>query len=273
MPELPEVETTMRGLRRYLPGKTIAEVVVRDARLRWPVPGELPERLRGAAVEGLSRRAKYILIQVTGGTLLLHLGMSGRVSMLTPEGARQVGPHDHVDIRLSTGEVMRLTDPRRFGCLLWVEGAISEHPLLRHLGREPLEAGFDGDYLFARSRGHRVAVKTFLMDAKVVVGVGNIYASEALFAAQIRPLRAAGRISRQRYGRLADAVTVTLQAAIGAGGTTLRDFQDQDGQLGYFSLQLAVYGRVGEHCTRCGGVIRSARVGQRSTFWCPRCQH
>lgn len=262
----------MRGLRKCLPGNKIAEVIVRDPRFRWPVPRELPARLSGAVVEGLSRRAKYILIQVTGGTLLLHLGMSGRVSMLTADDAQRVGPHDHVDLRLASGEVMRLTDPRRFGCLLWIDGPPLEDPLLCHLGPEPLEAGFDGDYLLARSRGRKVAVKSFLMDAKVVVGIGNIYASEALFTSQIRPLRAAGRISRERYVLLSDAVKETLHAAIGAGGTTLRDFQDQDGQLGYFSLQLNVYGRAGEGCNRCGGVIRSARVGQRSTFWCPRCQ-
>lgn len=272
MPELPEVETTMRGLRQHLRGARIANVVVRDGRLRWPVPSNLAERVRGAEVEGLSRRAKYILIRVTGGTLLLHLGMSGRVQVLSRAGARPVGPHDHVDLCLAGGDVVRLTDPRRFGCLLWTDRPADEHPLLRHLGPEPLRAGFDGEYLFARSRGRRVAIKSFLMDAKVVVGVGNIYASEALYHARIQPLRAAGRISQRRYDRLAEAVQTTLRAAIGVGGTTLRDFRDQDGQLGYFGRQLAVYGRAGERCGACGALIRTTRVGQRSTFWCPRCQ-
>ena len=263
----------MQGLRRHLRGATIADATVREPRLRWPVPHDLPSRVRDAAVEGISRRAKYILVHLTGGTLLLHLGMSGRVRVLSPAAATEVGPHDHVDLHLTTGAVVRLTDPRRFGCVLWVDGPPGCHPLLRHLGREPLVTGFDGAYLFGRSRERTVAIKSFLMDAKVVVGIGNIYASEALFRAGIHPLRAAGRVSRQRYGRLASAIQETLREAIRAGGTTLRDFTDQDGRLGYFALELAAYGRAGEPCIRCAGVIRSTRVGQRSTFWCPRCQH
>jgi formamidopyrimidine-DNA glycosylase len=273
MPELPEVETAARGLRPHLLGATIDEVIVRERRLRWPVPVDLAERLQGAQIESVARRGKYILIAVSGGTLLLHLGMSGSVRILLADSEpRPPGPHDHVEIRLASGATLRLNDPRRFGCLLWTAAAPARHPLLRDLGVEPLEAEFTPGYLYARSRGRRVALKSFLMDAHVVVGVGNIYASESLFRAGIHPLRAAGRVSLARYGGLVAAVRAILLHAIARGGTTLRDFTDQEGQPGYFARELAVYGRAGLPCVRCSAPLRMVRIGQRSSFWCVRCQ-
>ena len=271
MPELPEVETTRRGIAPHLEGRRLRGVVVRDARLRWPVPEDLDRRIRGRRVKAVRRRGKYLLIDLEGaGTLLLHLGMSGSLRLVA---CRQPpGPHDHVDLRIEGGRCLRLTDPRRFGALLWTP-APDTHPLLRDLGPEPLSAGFDGAALWRRSRGRRVAVKNLLMDSRVVAGIGNIYANEALFRAGIHPARAAGRISKARYARLAQALREVLGEAIRAGGTTLRDFVRSDGRPGYFHHTLAVYDREGAPCPRCGHPIRRMRLGQRSTFYCPRCQH
>lgn len=269
MPELPEVETTRRGLAPHLVGRRVTAVDARQPRLRWPVAPELSAHLPGQRIDAIERRAKYLLVHVQSGSALLHLGMSGALRVLPADAPP--GPHDHVDWRLDSGRVLRYTDPRRFGCQLWQPpGEI--HPLLAGLGPEPLSDEFDGDVLWRRSRGRSAAVKLLLMDAAVVVGVGNIYANEALFAAGIHPKRAAGTVSRARFARLADEVKRILAHAIARGGTTLRDFISPDGAPGYFEQELAVYGRGGEPCRACGTPIRVGTIGQRSTFHCPRCQ-
>jgi formamidopyrimidine-DNA glycosylase len=270
MPELPEVETTRRGLLPHVVGRRIRDVVVRNPNLRWPVPRDLRERLRGETVLDIRRRGKYLLFEVPKGHLLVHLGMSGRLSLVSPDQPPRL--HDHVDLELEGRKAVRLTDPRRFGAMLWVRGPTEKHVLLRGLGLEPLEAGFDGKALQRLARGRRVAVKQFLMNARVITGVGNIYASEALFWAGIHPLRSVARISRSRWDRLADAVRTTLEKALAAGGTTLRDYASLEGRPGEFGTQCAVYGREGEPCMRCGTRIRALRQGQRSTFYCPGCQ-
>ncbi|MBS7457100.1 bifunctional DNA-formamidopyrimidine glycosylase/DNA-(apurinic or apyrimidinic site) lyase [Coralloluteibacterium stylophorae] len=269
MPELPEVETTRAGLAPHLTGRRVAGVTLRRPDLRWPIPAAVAAHLPGARIDAVRRRAKYLLLDTEAGSALLHLGMSGMLRVLPPD--TPVGPHDHVDIALDSGRLLRFTDPRRFGCLLWQP--IGEvHPLLRRLGPEPLEAAFDGDYLFARSRGRAAPVKTFLMDQAIVVGVGNIYAAESLFRAGIAPLRPAGRVSRERYRALAGAVKTVLAHAIARGGTTLRDFLNADGAPGYFEQELFVYGRGGQRCKACGTALREAAIGQRASVWCPRCQ-
>ena len=270
MPELPEVETTRRGLLPHVVGKRVDGVVVRDARLRWPVPPHLEAKLRGERFTGLRRRGKYLVFDCPRGHLLVHLGMSGRLS-LVPDGTPPRA-HDHVDVKLEGHQTLRLTDPRRFGAFLWLEGDAEKHALLRHLGLEPFDEAFDGAALFRLSRGRSAPIKHFLMDARIVTGVGNIYASEALFHAGIHPARAAGRISRTRYDRLAAAVRETLSRALEAGGSSLRDFASVDGTLGHFQLQTAVYGRESEPCRKCRTPIRLLRQGQRSTYYCPRCQ-
>ena len=269
MPELPEVETTRRGLAPHLEGRRVRAVILRRPNLRWPIPPEISALLPGQRIEAVRRRAKYLLLDTQAGSALLHLGMSGSLRVLPP--ATPLDAHDHVDIALSSDRVLRFNDPRRFGCLLW-QPAGEIHELLRELGPEPLSEAFDGDYLFERSRGRKAPIKTFLMDQKVVVGVGNIYAAEALFAAGISPLRAAGRVSRERYGRLAAAVKDILAYAITRGGTTLRDFISPDGAPGYFELELLAYGRGGEPCPRCGRPLQQAAIGQRATVWCGHCQ-
>ena len=270
MPELPEVETTRRGIARHLVGQTVKGVVVRNPHLRQPVPRSLARELPGQVIAAVERRGKYLLLRAGPGTVLIHLGMSGSLRVI--DSRVPPGKHDHVDMELANGRCLRFSDPRRFGLVLWVRDDPLCHPLLQRLGPEPLGNGFDGDYLFERSRSRRVAVKQFLMDASVVVGVGNIYANEALYAAGIDPRRAAGRISRQRYQRLAEGVKAVLRQAIGHGGTTLRDFSDSDGRPGYFAQELMVYGREGEQCKECGAAIQRISQGQRSTWYCPRCQ-
>lgn len=275
MPELPEVETTRRGIAPYLIGRRVLGVTLRRHDLRWPIPPEISERLPGQRIDAVERRAKYLLLHTAAGSALLHLGMSGVLRVLPPDAP--VGKHDHVDITLErtnaqAPRILRFTDPRRFGCLLW-QAPGETHELLARLGPEPLTDLFDGDLLWQRSRGRTAAVKLFLMDNAVVVGVGNIYASEALFAAGIDPRRAAGAVSRARYARLAMEVKRILALAIERGGTTLRDFLSPDGAPGYFFRELNVYGRAGEPCRVCGTSIRQVVLGQRSTFWCPRCQH
>lgn len=269
MPELPEVETTRRGLAPHVAGRRVEQVVLRRADLRWPIPPEVSKWLPGQRVDGIRRRAKYLLLDTAAGSALMHLGMSG--SLRLAPGGTPVRAHDHFDLVLDDGRALRFNDPRRFGCLLW-QPPDEVHPLLRSLGPEPLADGFDGDWLWTLSRGRRAPVKTFLMDQSVVVGVGNIYAAEALFMAGISPLRAAGRVSRARYGALADAVKQILRAAIERGGTTLRDFLAPDGAPGYFEQELSTYGRGGQPCQRCGAALRQGVVGQRTTVWCGRCQ-
>jgi formamidopyrimidine-DNA glycosylase len=270
MPELPEVETTRRGLEPHVVGHRFRDVVVRNPRLRWPVPRDLASRLRGAEVLAIRRRGKYLLFDCPKGHLLVHLGMSGRLTVV-PED-RPALAHDHVDLRLESREALRLNDPRRFGAMLWITGPAERHVLLRGLGLEPLEDGFTGCALHALSRGRKVAVKHFLMDSHVVTGVGNIYASEALFRAGVHPLRSAGRISLDRWEQIARAVRDTLNQALDAGGSTLRDFVGADGEPGSFTQIARVYGREGLPCFGCRAPIRAVRQGQRSTFYCPRCQ-
>ena len=270
MPELPEVETTRRGIEPHLCGQMIQRLIVRQPRLRWPVPGQLARRVKHARIGEIARRAKYLLLSIDNGTLLIHLGMSGSLRIIkdnTPPG-----PHDHIDLVLENGSRLRFRDPRRFGAWLWTRAAPDRHALLRHLGPEPLGDAFDGCYLFRRSRGRRLAVKAMLMDSRIVAGVGNIYANEALFRAGIHPGRRAGRISEQRYETLAQAVREVLTDAIQQGGTTLRNFVGGEGKPGYFRQQLQVYARSGQPCRTCATPIRAMRTGQRSTFYCPRCQ-
>ena len=271
MPELPEVETTRRGILPYLRGRRIRGLEVREPRLRWPVPPDLAALVSGEAVDTVERRGKYLLLRLGKGTLLIHLGMSGSLRVLTAPAASP-RKHDHIDLLLEDGRLLRYHDPRRFGAFLWLEGDPARHPLLAGLGPEPLGDGFDGDYLFRLSRGRRTSVKQFLMDGHVVVGVGNIYAAEALFLAGISPLREAGKVSRARYVALADAVKAILAHAIARGGTTLRDFISPDGAPGYFEQELLVYGRGGEPCPRCGRTLKQAPIGQRASVWCGHCQ-
>ncbi|MCK9529245.1 MAG: bifunctional DNA-formamidopyrimidine glycosylase/DNA-(apurinic or apyrimidinic site) lyase [Gammaproteobacteria bacterium] len=270
MPELPEVETTRRGIAPHLTGRRVRAVVVREPRLRWPVPAALVEGLTGTRIEAVERRAKYLLLRTARGTALLHLGMSGSLRLLKAD--TPAGKHDHLDLVLDTGHCLRLTDPRRFGAALWCEGDGHDHALLSGLGPEPLSDAFDADHLHTAMHGRKLAVKALIMDAHVVVGVGNIYASESLFLAGIHPQRAAGRIGRARCERLVQAIKQVLTEAIAAGGTTLRDFVGGDGKPGYFAQELRVYGRTGEPCRACGTPIRQITTGQRSTYYCPRCQ-
>jgi formamidopyrimidine-DNA glycosylase len=270
MPELPEVETTRRGIAPFLEGHLVRAVTVREPRLRWPVPAALARDLPGQRIRSVSRRAKFLLLESPVGHLILHLGMSGSLRVVS----NNVPPekHDHLDVVMEDGRCLRLRDPRRFGAALWTTENPLEHPLLRNIGPEPLGSAFNAKQLHTLSRGRRVAAKSFIMDSHVVAGVGNIYASEALFIAGIHPVRSAGRISFARYERLVDAVRKVLEEAITAGGTTLRDFADTEGNPGYFARKLRVYGRRNDPCENCGAPIRSRVIGQRSTFYCPRCQ-
>ncbi|EPG5417635.1 bifunctional DNA-formamidopyrimidine glycosylase/DNA-(apurinic or apyrimidinic site) lyase [Pseudomonas aeruginosa] len=269
MPELPEVETTRRGIAPYLEGQRVERVIVRERRLRWPIPEDLDVRLSGQRIVSVERRAKYLLLGAEAGTLISRLGMSGSLRLV--ESGTPASRHEHVDIELASGMALRYTDPRRFGAMLWSLAPL-EHELLRNLGPEPLTDAFAGQRLFELSRGRSMAVKPFIMDNAVVVGVGNIYASEALFAAGIDPRKPAGSISKARYLRLAEEIKRILAIAIERGGTTLRDFVGGDGQPGYFQQELFVYGRGGEFCKVCGSTLREIRLGQRASVYCPRCQ-
>jgi len=269
MPELPEVETTRRGIEPYLVGQRVNRVLVRERRLRWPIPDDLDVRLSGQCIQAVKRRAKYLLIEAEVGTLIGHLGMSGSLCLV--ESGSPAAKHAHVDIELSSGLALRYTDPRRFGALLWTLDS-AQHPLLAKLGPEPLSDDFSGEHLYRLSRGRQTAIKPFIMDNAVVVGVGNIYASEALFAAKIDPRRAAGSIARARYLRLGTHIQQILQQAINKGGSSLRDFVGADGKPGYFQQELWVYGRSGLPCKVCGRALRETRLGQRSSVWCGHCQ-
>ncbi|GAA5067928.1 bifunctional DNA-formamidopyrimidine glycosylase/DNA-(apurinic or apyrimidinic site) lyase [Lysobacter panacisoli] len=273
MPELPEVETTRRGLAPHVEGRRVIGVTLRRPDLRWPIPEEITRDLPGQRIDAVRRRAKYLLLDTAVGSALLHLGMSGSLRVIPADTPLRA--HDHVDIALEgggkAGRVLRFNDPRRFGCLLW-QAPGETHELLADLGPEPLADDFDGDYLFAMSRGRSAPVKTFLMDQRVVVGVGNIYVAEALFAAGVSPLRAAGKVSRERYRQLAQEIRRILGHAIQRGGTTLRDFIAPDGAPGYFEQELSAYGRGGEPCPRCGRPLKQASIGQRTTVWCGHCQ-
>lgn len=270
MPELPEVETTLRGITPHVLGQVIRAFEIREPRLRWPVPPGLNAGLAGQRVDAAWRRGKYIVMQTGAGALIWHLGMSGSLRITPADTVPR--KHDHLDMILDSGACLRFHDPRRFGCLLWTQEDPLRHELLARLGPEPLGEGFDGGYLHARSRSREVPVKSFIMDSHVVVGVGNIYASESLFRAGIAPQRSAGRISLARYERLAGAIRDVLAASIAQGGTTLRDFVNEQGNPGYFRQTLQVYDREGQPCRQCGEPVKCARLGQRSTYWCPACQ-
>jgi len=269
MPELPEVEVTCRGIAPQLVGRTISSIAVRESRLRWPVPAAV-RSLAGRVVLGLRRRGKYLLFDCGDGHLIMHLGMSGSLRMVA--AGTPPGKHDHFDLGFD-GKLLRLRDPRRFGAVLWTAQPPQAHPLIRHLGIEPLSRDLDGRRLHALTRGHRTAIKQFLMDGRRIVGLGNIYASESLFLAAIHPGTRASRLSRERCARLAVAIKRTLRAAISAGGSSLRDFVRSDGELGCFQARTCVYGRAGQPCRRCGAKIRRIVQGQRATFYCPNCQH
>lgn len=270
MPELPEVETTRRGIAPHVEGGTVTEVILRRRTLRYPVPSSLLTDLPGSVIERVERRGKYLLLHTAEGAVIIHLGMSGNLRLVDP--ATAVEKHDHVDIVIDGKSILRFHDPRRFGAVLWCDGDVFGHALLSTLGPEPLENGFDGDYLYERCRKRKQSIKQFIMDSHTVVGVGNIYASESLFLAGIRPQTAAGKVSRPRCQQLAAAIQQVLQAAIEQGGTTLRDFVDGAGRPGYFQQQLNVYGRDGEPCHQCGTAIKQLRQGQRATYYCPHCQ-
>jgi formamidopyrimidine-DNA glycosylase len=270
MPELPEVETTRRGIAPFVEGKRVERVIVRRTDLRLPVSGEIIEELPGRTIIRAERRGKYLLLRLELGSVILHLGMTGHLRLVPATSLP--GRHDHLDIILETGLALRFVDPRRFGLVLWTSEDPLNHPLLVGIGPEPLEEGFTGEHLFQASRGRVVAIKQFVMDSHIVAGVGNIYANESLFRSGIHPARRAGTISQARFQRLAIALKDVLNEAIELGGTTLRDFTGGDGKPGYFRLRLDVYGRGGKSCSRCGATIRQSRQGGRSTYFCRRCQ-
>lgn len=269
MPELPEVETSRRGIAPYLVGETIQCAVVRHPRLRWPVAEQIVQ-LRDEQVFSLERRAKYLLMELRQGWIIVHLGMSGRLRILSE--ATPPAKHDHIDLILSNGKILRYTDPRRFGAWLW-ETDLAQSRVLRHLGPEPLSEAFTADWLIEKSKTKRIPIKSWLMDNKLVVGVGNIYASESLFMAAILPTRPAHSLTLEESGRLVECIKRVLQRSIDQGGTTLRDFLQSDGKPGYFAQQLNVYGRAAQPCMICATPIATAKLGQRSTFWCPNCQY
>ena len=269
MPELPEVDTTRRGIGPHLIGQRIEQLTVREPRLRWPVDAKLAELVVGSRVEDVGRRGKYLLVTTERGALIIHLGMSGSLR-LVPTGSAP-GRHDHVDLVTSGGSCLRFNDPRRFGSLHFARDSAT-HPLLASLGPEPLEQAFDRDYLAARAKGRRAPIKALIMNAAVVVGVGNIYANEALFLAGIHPARAAGRIASTRLEKLVESIRTVLTAAIQCGGTTLRDFVGGDGKPGYFRQSLRVYERAGAPCTVCETPIKRRVIAQRASYYCPRCQ-
>ncbi|HEY7787950.1 MAG TPA: bifunctional DNA-formamidopyrimidine glycosylase/DNA-(apurinic or apyrimidinic site) lyase [Casimicrobiaceae bacterium] len=270
MPELPEVETTRRGIAPHVIGRCVVRIDVYDPRLRWPVPADLDARMRGRTIERVDRRGKYLLFHVGAAALLVHLGMTGTLRVYRDPPPRMT--HDHVDIVLDDGARLRYRDPRRFGAMLWIASTQAGHALLDALGPEPFDPAFDADYLWRTTRPRRAAIKIALMDNRVVAGVGNIYANEALFHAGIRPATRANRLSNARLGRLVEAVREVLDAAIAKGGSTLRDYVGSDGSVGHFQLEHFVYGRAGEPCRICGGTVRQSRIGARSSFHCARCQ-
>lgn len=271
MPELPEIETICRGLQPLLVGLTLKDVLVRESRLRVLIPTELPLLLKEKQITSVTRRAKYLIINFDKDcSLLIHLGMSGTLSYLV--GPRHFDRHDHVDFIFTQGSLLRFRDPRRFGAIIYCPGNPLSHPALASLGPEPLTGAFNAEYLFACSRRRTQAIKSFLMEQKIVVGVGNIYASEALYASEIAPFAPVGSISLSQYRCLVDEIRMVLLRAIAAGGTTLRDFASESGKPGYFTQELAVYGRSGQLCHKCGATIQKMKIAGRSSFYCPGCQ-
>lgn len=270
MPELPEVETTRRGIEPLVAGQIVKHLVIRQGKLRWPVPAKLKHLLPGLTIETVTRRAKYLLLGTAKGTMIVHLGMSG--SLRVVQSGVAYHPHDRVAWELADGHSLRLRDPRRFGAVLWTETDPGRHKLLASLGPEPLTTALSGEYLFRKSRKGKRAIRDWLLDGKIVAGLGNIYANEALFHAGIRPTRAVGRIPRAAYDTLVPSIRQILKQAIKAGGTTLRDFQNADGKAGYFQQSLFVYGREGEPCRRCGAPIKAQKRSNRRVFYCTNCQ-
>jgi formamidopyrimidine-DNA glycosylase len=269
MPELPEVETTKRGIAPHIEGKKVSGVAIRQPQLRWPIPADLQTTLAGRKIKSVERRAKYLLIKFNHGTLIIHLGMSGSLRIV-PRG-EEPAKHDHFDLILAKS-CLRLRDPRRFGAVLWTSSDPLEHKLLNHLGPEPLSPGFNGKQLHKLAQKRKAPVKSFIMDGKVVVGAGNIYANEALFMSRIHPRRPCNQVSLEEYKTLASHIKKVLKAAIKQGGTTLQDFQQSDGNPGYFAQKLQVYGKEGEPCPCCGRSISKEQIGQRSAFFCGQCQ-
>jgi len=271
MPELPEVETTRIGIAPYIIGECVSNILIRESRLRWPISRKLNKQLTGQTIRKLERRAKYLLFHTEHGCMILHLGMSGSLRVVNKNDPPE--KHDHVDIVLSSGCCLRLRDPRRFGSIHWTRDDPYKHCLLRSLGPEPLSNEFNGDYLFNKSRRRQVTVKNFIMNGHIVVGIGNIYSSESLFNSGIHPKRKAGSISKNRYDKLAKSIKEILSSALSMGGTTLRDFVKGDGRPGYFQQKLQVYDQNGKPCPNCGSVIKKIIIGQRSAFFCSKCQH
>jgi formamidopyrimidine-DNA glycosylase len=270
MPELPEVETTCRGIAPHINNQVIADIVIRQPRLRWPIPDHLKHTLQQKTIVSVQRRAKYILIGTNSQeSLLIHLGMSGSLRIVNAESA--IKKHDHVDFIFANGTILRYNDPRRFGAIL-LNNESEQHPLLKHLGPEPLSDAFDGDYLYQRALNKKIAIKSWIMDAHTVVGVGNIYANESLFLSQIHPNRPAGNVTQEQYQQLALHIKQVLQNAIHQGGTTLRDFVNEQGKPGYFQQSLHVYGRLDAPCKICGHLIQRLKIGQRASYFCPHCQ-
>lgn len=270
MPELPEVETTKRGIENHLVGKKINRVVIRESRFRWPINRGFRQKVDGHIVRAISRRAKYILFQFDHGYFMIHLGMSGNLRIVNANTA--IKKHDHVDFQLATGKCLRFNDPRRFGSVLWLGSSPFEHPLLSKLGPEPFDQSFNGEYLFQRARKKKIAVKNFIMNNHIVVGAGNIYANEALFISGIRPTRPAGKVTKAESQALVEAIIMVLKSSIEMGGTTLKDFVGGDGKPGYFQQTLRVYDREQQPCRKCNTPIKALRIGQRSSYYCPHCQ-
>jgi formamidopyrimidine-DNA glycosylase len=270
MPELPEVETTLRGIKPHILNQTISHVIVRQAQLRWPIQSDINHKVKNKIVRDVSRIGKYLLLKTDTGTLIFHLGMSGNLRIFTtPLPAKK---HDHVDIIFKHHAILRLNDPRRFGAFLWTQDNPNQHPLLKDLGPEPLSKQFSPHYLWARAQKCKVPIKSFIMNSKIVVGVGNIYANEALFDAGIHPCQSANSISLVKYSALVKSIKKILRKAIKQGGTTLKDFVDSTGKPGYFSMHLKVYGRNNMPCVSCKKTLKEMRLGQRSTFYCTACQ-
>ena len=271
MPELPEVETTRRGIEPYIDHRVINDLTVRNDALRWPVPKRLREKIGGQRIKAVERRGKYILLRLHSGTVIMHLGMSGSLRVCPPDTPFR--KHDHVDFALDNNLSLRLHDPRRFGAVLWTDKDPMRHKLLSALGPEPLENDFDAACLYARTRKRSASIKSMIMNSHIVVGIGNIYACESLFLAGINPKRKAGSLSRERCAKLVASIKQVLTESITQGGTTLRDYIREDGQPGYFALKLHVYGKAGEPCPQCGKPITHITQQQRSTFYCTHCQH
>ncbi len=271
MPELPEVETTRRGIIKPLKSQQFTKVIIRQHQLRWPIPKKLPQLLCEHRLENIKRRGKYLLFEIETGHMLLHLGMSGRLHVL--ENPPPAAKHDHVDFIFANNFCLRYTDPRRFGSILWTAEDVKQHRLLKNLGPEPLHQEFNSDYLYAKTQHKKVAIKALLMNSQIVVGVGNIYANEALFLAGIKPQLKAGKISRQRLDKLVEAIKQILKAAIKAGGTTLKDFRQSSGKPGYFKQALQVYARKDQACPNCQRPIKQIILNQRTSYYCSHCQH